>query len=120
MVPIGDHQIALLEPCLLCWPSFDHIRDQGPLGGGQTRRGGDLRRHVAYADAQPGALHLAVGDQRSATDMAIVLGMAKPMPSKPPDCDAISALTPITSPCKFNKGPPLLPGLIAASVCRKS
>ena len=35
MVPIGDHQIALLEPCLLCWPSFDHIRDKAPWGEGR-------------------------------------------------------------------------------------
>ena len=34
--------------------------------------------------------------------------------------DEMAVFTPITSPCRFSSGPPLLPGLIAASVCRKS
>ena len=38
----------------------------------------------------------------------------------PPELLAIAVLIPTTSPRRFNKGPPLLPGLIAASVCRKS
>jgi len=32
----------------------------------------------------------------------------------------IAVFIPMTSPLRFKSGPPLLPGLIAASVCRKS
>ena len=44
-------------------------------------------------------------------------GMAKPMPEAPA---TIAVLIPTTSPCMFTSGPPELPGLIAASVCKKS
>jgi hypothetical protein len=52
--------------------------------------------------------------------LAMLLGMAKPMPSDPPEAVAILALTPTTCPAKFKRGPPLFPGLMAASVCKKS
>src|SRR5215472_12672300 len=45
-----------------------------------------------------------------------LIGIAKPTPSLPPDCDRIDELTPITWPAALNSGPPELPGLIAASV----
>ena len=44
---------------------------------------------------------------------AVSMGMAKPTFSAPP---SMRALTPITSPFRLTRGPPLLPGLIAASV----
>ena len=44
-------------------------------------------------------------------------GIANPMPEPPA---TIAVLMPITSPCMFTRGPPELPGLIAASVWRKS
>jgi hypothetical protein len=44
-------------------------------------------------------------------------GIAKPMPEPPA---TIAVLIPITSPCMFTSGPPELPGLMAASVCKKS
>ena len=47
----------------------------------------------------------------------MLMGMAKPMPSFPPELLAIAVFMPITSPRKLTSGPPLLPGLIAASVC---
>ncbi|OQB88973.1 MAG: hypothetical protein BWX83_01258 [Candidatus Cloacimonetes bacterium ADurb.Bin117] len=43
-------------------------------------------------------------------------GMAKPMPILPPVSDTMKVLMPITSPLIFTSGPPLLPGLTAASV----
>ncbi len=45
-------------------------------------------------------------------------GMAKPMPIEPPDGEMIAVFTPTTSPSMLNKGPPELPRLMAASVCR--
>ena len=42
------------------------------------------------------------------------------MPWYPPLSVAIAVLIPITSPRMSSSGPPLLPGLIAASVCMKS
>ena len=46
--------------------------------------------------------------------------MLKPTPSLPPPLEAIELLIPMTSPFMFTSGPPELPGLIAASVWRKS
>ena len=48
--------------------------------------------------------------------MAKLIGIEKPIPSLPPELLAIAVLMPITSPRKFISGPPLLPGLMAASV----
>ena len=53
------------------------------------------------------------------TVLAVALGMAKPRPSFPPDCDMMNVLTPTTSPRMLTSGPPELPGLIGASVCTK-
>jgi len=44
------------------------------------------------------------------------MGMANPMPTDPPLWEKIELLTPTTSPTAFTSGPPLLPGLMAASV----
>ena len=43
-----------------------------------------------------------------------LMGMAKPMPCA---CERIATLMPISSPLRFTSGPPLLPGLMEASVC---
>ncbi len=51
---------------------------------------------------------------------ARLIGMLNPTPSLPPPLDAIELLIPITSPFMLTSGPPELPGLIAASVWRKS
>ena len=45
-------------------------------------------------------------------------GTAKPMPIEPPVGEMIAVFTPTTSPSMLNSGPPELPLLIAASVCR--
>ena len=47
-------------------------------------------------------------------------GMAKPMPTLPPVGLWIAVLTPITLPSRLKVGPPELPRLIGASICRKS
>ena len=52
--------------------------------------------------------------------ITMLIGMVKPMPSLPPLVLAMAVLMPITSPRRLSSGPPLLPGLMAASVCRKS
>ena len=46
----------------------------------------------------------------------MLIGIEKPMPSLPPEALAMAVLRPTTSPRRFTSGPPLLPGLIAASV----
>src|SRR5438094_629676 len=53
----------------------------------------------------------------SEISLARLLGIAKPMPVRRP---RINALMPMTSPSMFTSGPPLLPGLILASVWMKS
>ena len=54
---------------------------------------------------------------RSATARALLMGIAKPNPVPMPK---IAVLMPMTSPLELQSGPPLLPGLIAASVCNIS
>ena len=49
------------------------------------------------------------------TAWAIFDGMANPRPRFRP---LISVFTPMTLPSKSTSGPPLLPGLMEASVCR--
>ena len=46
--------------------------------------------------------------------------MAKPMPTLPPVGEKIAVLMPMTSPSRLKIGPPELPRLIGASICRKS
>jgi hypothetical protein len=48
--------------------------------------------------------------------LAILIGIAKPMPTLPPEGARIAELMPIKWPCKSIKAPPELPGLIEASV----
>ena len=43
-------------------------------------------------------------------------GMAKPMPTEPPEGDRIAVFIPITLPSWVNSGPPELPWLIGASI----
>ena len=47
-------------------------------------------------------------------------GMANPIPIEPPEGEKIAVLMPMTSPARLNMGPPELPRLIEASVCKKS
>src|SRR5881398_1491988 len=51
---------------------------------------------------------------------SVGIGIAKPMPTEPPDCEKIAALIPTAWPWALMSGPPLLPGLIDASVWMKS
>ena len=53
---------------------------------------------------------------RGITSRTVFDGTANPIPTLPPDCDAICELTPITLPVASSSGPPELPGLIGASV----
>lgn len=59
--------------------------------------------------------------------LASLTGMEKPEPMLPDwvvaadevlSTDAMATLTPMTCPAVFSSGPPELPGLIVASVCR--
>jgi hypothetical protein len=45
------------------------------------------------------------------------IGTAKPTPSLAPERLKIETLIPITRPSRSTRGPPELPGLMAASVC---
>ena len=47
---------------------------------------------------------------------ARLMGIANPRPSEPPESEKIELFTPITRPSAFTRGPPELPGLMAASV----
>jgi hypothetical protein len=54
------------------------------------------------------------------TRVATLIGTAKPYPWFTPFTLAMAVLTPTTSPFRSRSGPPLLPGLMAASVWMKS
>ena len=54
------------------------------------------------------------------TLLAILAGIAKPMPMLPPEGDRICELMPTSSPLVLTSAPPELPWLIGASVWRKS
>ena len=56
----------------------------------------------------------------STTGLASDAGTENPMPIDAPEGEKIAVFTPTTSPAMLNSGPPELPRLIAASVCRKS
>ena len=56
----------------------------------------------------------------SATRLTRLIGMLKATPLLLPLCEAMAVLMPMTSPSRLTSGPPLEPGLMAASVCRKS
>ncbi len=56
----------------------------------------------------------------SSAILTVFEGIANPIPCEPPLREMIAVLIPITSPRRLISGPPLLPGLIAAFVCRKS
>ena len=58
----------------------------------------------------------AAGDDLRTIEATVLDGMAKPMPSLPPDSLLICVLTPTTWPAVFRSGPPELPWLMAASV----
>src|SRR5271157_4818700 len=60
--------------------------------------------HVARTNA---------GGLGRSTAMKRLMGIEKPMPSKPPELLAMAVLMPIISPRTLHRGPPLLPGLIA-------
>jgi hypothetical protein len=49
----------------------------------------------------------------------MLAGMAKPIPTEPPERVKIAVLMPINSPLRLTNAPPELPGLIAASVWMK-
>ena len=66
------------------------------------------------------SVQMALLDRGFATVIAILMGMVNPIPSLPPELLAMAVLMPMNSPLRFSSGPPLLPGLMAASVCMKS
>jgi hypothetical protein len=52
----------------------------------------------------------------STIPLTLSIGMAKPTPLNAPEGLAMAVLMPISRPLESNRGPPLLPGLMAASV----
>ena len=56
----------------------------------------------------------------SMTATAVAAGTAKPIPTLPPVGETMDVLTPMTSPRRLTVGPPELPLLIGASICRWS
>ena len=51
---------------------------------------------------------------------AMLMGIAKPIPTLPPAGATMAVLIPTSSPFRFTSAPPEFPGLIEASVWMKS
>ena len=54
------------------------------------------------------------------TELTVLAGMAKAMPTEPPEGEKIAVFTPMTLPSTSNVGPPELPLLTGASIWMKS
>jgi hypothetical protein len=52
------------------------------------------------------------------TSLTPSTGTANPMPAEDPDSEMMAVLTPISRPAESIRGPPELPGLMAASASR--
>ena len=103
------------QPGLIGRSAGLHAGDFRPLPGAVRPR-----RQVRDRDAQPAARdarHARSAPPRSAR--AVLLGIAKPIPTDPPEGETIAEFMPITCAAMLNAGPPELPGLIGASSCRK-
>ena len=74
----------------------------------------DLRRRASRAATVPSFI------RSSTTSLAVDAGMAKAMPTLPPDGEKIAVLMPTTSPLRLKAGPPELPRFTAASIWMKS
>ncbi|KRR27631.1 hypothetical protein CQ13_04410 [Bradyrhizobium retamae] len=81
---------------------------------------GDPGRQFLQANADVAPLYLTRADELIRDRLCGRDGTANPMPTLTPTGEKIAVLTPITSPAALNSGPPELPWLMDASVCRKS
>lgn len=57
-----------------------------------------------------------MSDQHCILTLTVSTGIEKPTPDDAPDGEYMAVFMPIRFPALSSKGPPLLPGLIAASV----
>ena len=81
---------------------------------GQAKWFADRRRR--HFDAERRTNEAPSRMRRGTTRLTSSTGIAKPMPALAPLGLKIAVFTPIRRPAESNKGPPELPGLIAASV----
>ena len=104
------------SPAASAGPPRPDVGDDHAVVAGQAERLRHRRRDGL--DAHPDFLppQLTVLLQLPERRRAVALGIAKPSPSLPPDCDRMNVFTPTTSPLMFTSGPPELPGLMGASV----
>ena len=73
--------------------------------------------HALDDDAEPPARHVPGRESCGRRRFTASMGMAKPMPLP---CGLMAVLMPTTCPRRLKSGPPLLPGLMLASVWMKS
>ena len=78
--------------------------DAGADGPGQAQFGGHRRTELAVQlHAQKGPVTLPVSINCRATTMNMLMGMAKPMPSLPPELLAMAVLMPMISPRRLHQ-----------------
>ena len=112
-----EHDVADTNPRALRHAPRRDIGDDDAVRLRQTKPGGERRRERLRADADVAATHAPVlPDSVRRRVRAMLLGAAKPSPSLAPRCDTFNVLMPTMRPRRSTSGPPLLPGLIEASV----
>ena len=114
----GQDDVLCFQARFLRRSVREDVRDQNAMVGAESAQ---QVRLVVLVPAIPMDPRVTRPDRMMSlyTFTAMFIGSAKPMPWYPPLCVAIMVLTPITSPRMFSSGPPLLPGLMAASVWMK-
>ena len=90
------------------WAPVSNSADNRPVGQREAAAGPQpTGRHA------PKPVGQAVPSAAAMSTFAVSIGIAKPRPSAFAD---VAVVTPMTAPVASMSGPPLLPGLIAASV----
>ena len=86
---------------------------QGPIANEQIR---GLKVKITDVALHEDPVHRGPAQIMPMTRRAMLLGTAKPIPWYPPLLENIAVFIPISSPFVLTRGPPELPGLMAASV----
>ena len=115
-----EDDVAGLETGRLRRAAGRQIGDQRAARHVELEVVGEIGVERLQARAEPGTHHLPAAFGRLGDEGAMLAGMAKPMPTEPPDCEKMAVLMPTSRPCRSTSAPPELPGLMAASVWMKN
>ena len=124
----GSVGIGFAVPASFARPIIDQLKakgrvERGWIGAHIQPLTEDLAAAVGLKESR-GAMIAAIDPDSPAAEAKLLPGDVilayDGKPIEPPEGEKIAVLMPITSPARSNIGPPELPRLMAASVCRKS